>query len=125
MIRSTFSFGVSIPDSSRTSSSTVWVRFCASSITNTSLRPASYCSTRNSLRVASSSAFFILNGLKPNCTSTDCRNSSEDTWVWLICATMTSFCSSCRKVSISVVLPQPISPLITTKPSANHTVDSM
>ena len=30
-----------------------------------------------------------------------------------------------RKVSISVVLPQPISPVITTKPSANHTVDSM
>ena len=31
----------------------------------------------------------------------------------------------CRKVSISVVLPQPISPVITTKPSVNHTVDSM
>ena len=65
------------------------------------------------------------NGLKPNATSTDCRNSVEDTWVWLICATSTSFSSSRRKVSINVVLPQPISPVMTTKPSVNQTVDSM
>ena len=29
-----------------------------------------------------SSAFFILKGEKPNCTSTDCRKSITDTCVW-------------------------------------------
>ena len=54
-----------------------------------------------------------------------CRNSIGETCVWLICATTTSFSSSLRKVSISVVLPEPISPVITTKPSVNQIVDSM
>ena len=43
----------------------------------------------------------------------------------LICATTTSFSSSFRKVSIRVVLPEPISPVMTTKPSVNQIVDSM
>src|SRR5580698_1205199 len=38
---------------------------------------------------------------------------------------MASICNSRRKVSMSVVLPEPISPVITTKPSVNQIVDSM
>ena len=67
----------------------------------------------------------MLNGDKPNCTSTLCRNAVGDNCVWLICATIASLCSSRKNVSINVVLPAPISPVITTKPSVNHTVDSM
>ena len=48
-----------------------------------------------------------------------------DTWVWLICATTTSAGTSLRKDSMRVVLPEPISPVITTKPSVNQMVDSM
>ncbi len=77
------------------------------------------------MRVASSSALRILNGLKPNCASRVCRNSSGEICVWLICATTTSWSISRRKVSIRVVLPAPISPVITTKPSVNQIVDSM
>ena len=125
MIRSTFSFVVSTPDSSRISSSTRIERFCASSTMSSTLRPAAYCSTRKLLIVAISSAFFILKGEKPNCTSTACRKSIAETCVWLICATTTSAGISFRKDSISVVLPEPISPVITTKPSVNQIVDSM
>src|SRR5262250_1266923 len=125
MIRNTFSLVVSTPESRRISSSTLFDRFCASSTISSTRRPFAYCSTRNSLSVDSSSAFFMRNGWKPNCTSTLCRNSMADTCVWLICATTTSFSSSLRKVSISVVLPEPISPVITTKPSVNQMVDSM
>ena len=53
-------------------------RFCASSTISSTLRPAAYCSMRKLLSVAISSAFFILKGEKPNCTSTDCRNSTAD-----------------------------------------------
>src|ERR1700674_5019126 len=67
----------------------------------------------------------MLNGEKPNCTRTVCRNAVGDSWVWLICATTASVCISCRNVSINVVLPAPISPVITTKPSVNQIVDSM
>src|SRR5580698_3748961 len=67
----------------------------------------------------------MLKGEKPNCTRTVCRNAVGDNWVWLICATTASVCSSRRKVSIKVVLPAPISPVITTKPSVNQIVDSM
>ena len=84
-----------------------------------------YCSIRKLFSVAMSSAFFILKGEKPNCTSTDCRKSTTETWVWLICATTTSRWISCRKDSMRVVLPAPISPVITTKPSVNQMVDSM
>src|SRR5665213_2510896 len=72
-----------------------------------------------------SSAFFILKGEKPNCTSTDCRKSTTETWVWQNCATTTSRWTSWRKDSMRVVLPEPISPVITTKPSVNQIVDSM
>ena len=92
---------------------------------SSTLRPAAYCSMRKLLSVAISSAFFILKGEKPNWTSTDCRNSTAVTWVWLICATTTSESSWRRKLSMSVVLPEPISPVITTKPSVNQMVDSM
>src|SRR2546423_12210175 len=61
----------------------------------------------------------------PNCASAACRKSMADTCVWLICATATSAGTSLRKDSISVVLPEPISPVITTKPSVNQMVDSM
>src|SRR2546423_5478718 len=61
----------------------------------------------------------------PNCASAACRKSMADTCVWLICATTTSAGTSLRKDSISVVLPEPISPVITTKPSVNQMVDSM
>src|ERR1700729_3965604 len=67
----------------------------------------------------------MLNGEKPNCTRTLCRNAVGDNCVWLICATIASLCSSRKKVSIKVVLPAPISPVITTKPSVNQMVDSM
>src|ERR1700675_2288014 len=67
----------------------------------------------------------MLNGEKPNCTRTVCRNAVGLSWVWLICATTASVCISCRKVSIKVVLPEPISPVITTNPSVNQIVDSM
>src|ERR1700691_5381391 len=67
----------------------------------------------------------MLKGEKPNCTRTVCRNAVGDNWVWLICATTASVCSSRKKVSIKVVLPGPISPVITTKPSVNQIVDSM
>ena len=77
------------------------------------------------MSVLISSAFFILKGEKPNCTSTACRNSIAETCVWLICATTTSCSQLRRKDSISVVLPEPISPVITTKPSVNQMVDSM
>ena len=80
---------------------------------------------RKLFSVAISSAFFILKGEKPNCTSTACRKSTALTWVWLICATTTSESSWRRKLSISVVLPEPISPVMTTKPSVNQMVDSM
>ena len=40
--------------------------------------------------MAISSAFFILKGEKPNCTSTACRKSIAETCVWLICAITTS-----------------------------------
>ena len=92
---------------------------------SSTLRPAAYCSMRKLLSVAISSAFFILKGEKPNWTSTDCRNSTALTWVWLICAMTTSESSWRRKLSMSVVLPEPISPVITTKPSVNQMVDSM
>ena len=72
-----------------------------------------------------SSAFFILNGVNPNCASMVCRNSIGDTCVWLSCATTTSLSISFRKVSISVVFPEPISPVMITKPSVNQMVDSM
>src|SRR2546421_4268123 len=62
---------------------------------------------------------------RSNCTSTACRKSMADTCVWLICTTTTSAGTSLRKDSISVVLPEPISPVITTKPSVNQMVDSM
>src|ERR1700679_3587946 len=65
------------------------------------------------------------NGEKPNCTRTVCRNAVGDSWVWLICATTASVCNSRKNVSINVVLPAPISPVITTKPSVNQIVDSM
>ena len=45
--------------------------------------------------------------------------------VWLMCARTMSGGSSARKLSISVVLPEPMSPVITTKPSASQIVDSM
>src|SRR6266853_2110880 len=125
MIRSTLSLVVSTPDSRRISSSTRMVRFCASSTISSTLRPAAYCSIRKLLTVLMSSALRILKGEKPNCTSTACRKSMADTWVWLICATTTSAGTSLRKDSISVVLPEPISPVITTKPSVNQMVDSM
>ena len=125
MMRSTFSFVASMPDSRRISSSTLSERFCASSMISSTLRPAAYCSMRKLLRVAISSAFFILKGENPNCTSTDCRNSTAVTCVWLICAMTTSESSWRRKLSMSVVLPEPISPVITTKPSVNQMVDSM
>src|SRR3984893_17902985 len=125
MIRSTLSLVVSTPDSRRISSSTRMVRFCASSTISSTLRPAAYCSIRKLLTVLMSSALRILKGEKPNCTSTACRKSMADTWVWLICATTTSDGASLRKDSISVVLPEPISPVITTKPSVNQMVDSM
>ncbi len=80
---------------------------------------------RNWLSVASSSALRILKGLNPNWASSVCRNSMGEICVWLICATTTSGSSSFRKVSIRVVLPEPISPVITTKPSVNQIVDSM
>src|SRR5215472_9872964 len=48
-----------------------------------------------------------------------------ETCVWLICATTTSVWTSFRKDSIRVVLPAPISPVMTTKPSVNQIVDSM
>ena len=72
-----------------------------------------------------SSPLRILKGEKPNCTSTVCRKSIADTCVWLTCATTTSAGTSFRKDSIRVVLPEPISPVITTKPSVNQIVDSM
>src|SRR6201987_5276609 len=125
MMRSTFSLVVSTPESMRISSSTRMDRFCASSTISSTLRPAAYCSTRKLLMVLISSALRILKGEKPNCTSTACRKSIADTWVWLICATTTSAGTSLRKDSISVVLPEPISPVITTKPSVNQMVDSM
>ena len=125
MIRSVLSLVVSTPDSRRISSSTRFDRFCASSTTSRTLRPAAYCSMRKVLIVAISSAFFILNGVNPNWASRVCRNAIGESCVWLIWATTTSLSSSRRKVSISVVLPEPISPVITTKPSVNHTVDSM
>src|SRR5688572_7363571 len=125
MIRSTFSFVVSTPDSRRISSSTRFERFCASSTISITFRPAAYCSTRNWLRVAISSALRILKGVNPNCTSTACRNSIGETCVWATWATTTSLSSSRRNVSSSVVLPEPISPVITTKPSVNQIVDSM
>jgi hypothetical protein len=43
----------------------------------------------------------------------------------LICATTTSLSISWRNVSISVVLPEPISPVMITNPSVNQMVDSM
>src|ERR1700733_5111396 len=67
----------------------------------------------------------MLKGEKPNCTSTVCKNAVGDSWVWVICATTASVCNSCKNVSIKVVLPAPISPVITTKPSVNQIVDSM
>src|ERR1017187_4298643 len=67
----------------------------------------------------------MLKGEKPNCTRTVCRNAVGESCVWLICATTTSGCNSRRNVSMSVVLPAPISPVITTKPSVNQMVDSM
>jgi hypothetical protein len=71
------------------------------------------------------SPFFILKGEKPNCTRIACRKSTAETCVWLICATTTSAWISFRKDSMRVVLPAPISPVITTKPSVNQIVDSM
>ena len=125
MMRRTFSRVVSTPDNSRSSSSTLRPRFCASSTISSTLRPFEYCSIRKLFSVASSSALRILNGLKPNCASSVCRNSVGVTCVWFSCAT-TTFCSiSRRNVSISVVLPEPISPVITTNPSVNQIVDSM
>src|SRR5882757_2528081 len=67
----------------------------------------------------------MLKGEKPNCTNTVCKNAVGESCVWLICATTTSLCSSRKNVSINVVLPAPISPVITTKPSVNQIVDSM
>src|SRR3569833_4354512 len=125
MIRSTFSLVVSTPESRRISSRTRIDRFCASSTMSSTLRPAAYCSMRKLLSVAISSAFFILKGEKPNCTRTACRKATADTCVWLICAITTSDWISFRKDSISVVVPEPISPVITTKPSVNLMVDSM
>src|SRR5215470_7332813 len=125
MMRSTFSLVVSTPESMRISSSTRMDRFCASSTISSTLRPAAYCSMRKLLRVLMSSPLRILNGENPNCTSTACRKSIAETWVWLICATTTSAGTSLRNDSMSVVLPEPISPVITTKPSVNQMVDSM
>src|SRR5215470_5406841 len=125
MMRSTFSLVVSTPESMRISSSTRMDRFCASSTISSTLRPAAYCSMRKLLSVLMSSPLRILKGEKPNCTSTACRKSIAETWVWLICATTTSAGTSLRKDSMSVVLPAPISPVITTKPSVNQMVDSM
>src|SRR5215469_3078057 len=125
MMRRTFSFVVSTPERRRISSSTRIDRFCASSTMSSTLRPAAYCSMRKLLIVAISSAFFILKGEKPNCTSTAWRKSIADTCVWLIWATTTSVCTSLRKDSMSVVFPEPISPVMTTKPSVNQMVDSM
>src|SRR6516164_2611095 len=125
MMRSTFSLVVSTPESMRISSSTRIERFCASSTISSTLRPAAYCSIRKLLSVLISSPLRILKGEKPNCTSTACRKSIAETWVWLICATTTSAGTSLRKDSMRVVLPEPISPVITTKPSVNQMVDSM
>ena len=125
MMRSTFSLVVSTPESMRISSSTRMERFCASSTISSTRRPAAYCSMRKLLSVLISSALRILKGEKPNCTSTACRKSIAVTCVWLICATTTSEGTSFRKDSIRVVLPEPISPVITTKPSVNQMVDSM
>src|SRR5256884_6452125 len=122
---STLSLVVPTPDSRPITPNPRRVRFCPPPTTNTPLRPAAYCSTRKLLTVLMSSALRILKGEKPNCTSTACRKSMADTCVWLICATTTSAGTSLRKDSISVVLPEPISPVITTKPSVNQMVDSM
>src|ERR1700738_5339336 len=67
----------------------------------------------------------MLKGENPNCIRTVCRNPVGESWVWLICATTASICNSCKNVSIRVVLPAPISPVITTNPSVNQIVDSM
>ena len=75
MMRSTFSLVVSTPESMRISSSTRSERFCASSTIRSTLRPAAYCSMRKLFSVLISSALRILNGEKPNCTSTACRKS--------------------------------------------------
>jgi hypothetical protein len=125
MMRSTFSLVVSTPESMRISSSTFMLRFCASSTISSTRRPAAYCSMRKLLSVVMSSALRILKGEKPNCASTDCRKSMAVTCVWLICATTTSAGTSFRKDSIRVVLPEPISPVMTTNPSVNQMVDSM
>src|SRR4029077_5759741 len=125
MMRSTFSLVVSTPESRRISSSTRMLRFCASSTIRSTRRPAAYCSMRKLLSVAMSSALRILKGEKPNWASTACRKSIAVTCVWLICATTTSAGTSLRKDSIRVVLPEPISPVMRTKPSVNQIVDSM
>src|SRR5256884_4349393 len=122
---STLSLVVPTPDSRRISSSTRMGRFCASSTINSTLRPAASCSTRKLFTVVLTRAWGIWRGERPSCTSTACRKSMADTCVWLICATTTSAGTSLRKDSISVVLPEPISPVITTKPSVNQMVDSM
>ncbi len=48
---------------------------------SSTLRPAEYCSIRKVLIVAISSAFFILKGENPNCTSSACRKSIAETCV--------------------------------------------
>ena len=75
--------------------------------------------------MSSSSTLRLLNGLKPNSVNTDCRN-----WVGVSCvcettAQTTSSSSSDRKDCRSVVLPEPISPVMTTNPSASQMVDSI
>jgi hypothetical protein len=78
-----------------------------------------------SLIIESSSTLRLRNGLNPNSTSNACKNSTGESWVWLMWASAMSFGSSERNASISVVLPEPISPVMTTNPSASQIVDSM
>jgi len=73
---------VSIPDNKRISSSTLELRFWASSTIRMTFLPAEYCSMRNMFSMSNSSTFFLSKGLKPNSVSADCRNCVAVSCVW-------------------------------------------
>ena len=80
---------------------------------------------RNMLSMSSSSTLRLSKGLKPNSVRTACRNCVGVSWVCETTAYTTSSSSSDKNDCSSVVFPEPISPVMTTNPSASQMVDSI
>ncbi len=112
-----FDFSVSILESMRISSSAGSDRFCASSITSSTIRPAARSLTRNSPNALSIAGLLMPAGSMPRSIIAASSSSRGSNSVFMTRATVVRSSTLRSSVCSSVVLPEPIAPVITTKPA--------